>query len=116
MHSAPLMRRRLCPSMVMGSRYLIERTLACRPSLGGTGRATGTARSLSPVGRGLGGGGERLSRSLFPLTRAFGAASPRWGEVEQEARPCLHYLIASGLTGEPTAPVIGIAGPTNMNS
>src|SRR5215475_3716292 len=51
-----------------------------------------------------------------PLTRAFGATSPRWGEVEQEARPCLHYLIASGLTGEPTAPVIGIAGPTNMNS
>ena len=26
------------------------------------------------------------------------------------------HLIASGLTGEPTAPVIGIAGPTNMNS
>ena len=26
------------------------------------------------------------------------------------------YLIASGLTGEPTAPVIGIAGATNMNS
>src|SRR5437870_13661834 len=28
----------------------------------------------------------------------------------------LDHLIASGLTGEPTAPVIGIAGPTNMNS
>jgi hypothetical protein len=27
-----------------------------------------------------------------------------------------HHLIASGLTGEPTAPVIGMAGPTNMNS
>jgi hypothetical protein len=26
------------------------------------------------------------------------------------------YLIASGLTGEPTAPVIGIAGATNRNS
>ena len=26
------------------------------------------------------------------------------------------YLIASGLTGEPTAPVIGMAGATNMNS
>src|SRR5665647_2668259 len=26
------------------------------------------------------------------------------------------YLIASGLVGEPTAPVIGIAGATNMNS
>src|SRR5262245_31203364 len=24
MHSAPLMRRRLCPSIVMGSRYLVE--------------------------------------------------------------------------------------------
>ena len=28
----------------------------------------------------------------------------------------LDHLIASGLTGEPTAPVIGIAGATNMNS
>ena len=28
----------------------------------------------------------------------------------------LVYLIASGLTGEPTAPVIGIAGATNRNS
>ena len=27
-----------------------------------------------------------------------------------------NYLIASGLTGEPTAPVIGIAGATNRNS
>ena len=26
------------------------------------------------------------------------------------------YLIASGLTGEPTPPVIGIAGATNRNS
>jgi hypothetical protein len=26
------------------------------------------------------------------------------------------YLIASGFTGEPTAPVIGIAGATNRNS
>jgi hypothetical protein len=28
----------------------------------------------------------------------------------------LAHLIASGLVGEPTAPVIGIAGATNMNS
>jgi proteic killer suppression protein len=27
----------------------------------------------------------------------------------------ISYLIASGLTGEPTAPVIGIAGATNRN-
>lgn len=26
------------------------------------------------------------------------------------------YFIANGLTGDPTAPVIGIAGATNMNS
>ena len=26
------------------------------------------------------------------------------------------HFIASGLTGEPTAPVIGMAGATNMNS
>jgi len=28
----------------------------------------------------------------------------------------VRHLIASGLVGEPTAPVIGIAGATNMNS
>jgi hypothetical protein len=28
----------------------------------------------------------------------------------------VRYLIASGFTGEPTAPVIGIAGATNRNS
>jgi hypothetical protein len=28
----------------------------------------------------------------------------------------LHHLIAKGFTGLPTAPVIGIAGATNMNS
>jgi hypothetical protein len=32
------------------------------------------------------------------------------------ARLCPPYFIANGLTGEPTAPVIGIAGATNMNS
>jgi hypothetical protein len=31
-------------------------------------------------------------------------------------RRSLHHLIASGLVGEPTAPVIGSAGATNMNS
>src|SRR6476659_7990251 len=33
----------------------------------------------------------------------------------QHSRDC-RYLIASGLTGEPTAPVIGMAGATNRNS
>src|SRR6476660_5692707 len=33
----------------------------------------------------------------------------------QHSRDC-RYLIASGLTGEPTAPVIGITGATNRNS
>ena len=32
------------------------------------------------------------------------------------ASGAVRHLIASGLTGEPTAPVIGIAGATNMNS
>jgi hypothetical protein len=32
------------------------------------------------------------------------------------AAGAVRHLIASGLMGEPTAPVIGIAGATNMNS
>ena len=31
-------------------------------------------------------------------------------------RADINYLITSGLTGEPTAPVIGMAGATNRNS
>src|SRR5205807_1691060 len=34
----------------------------------------------------------------------------------QELCPGWHYLIASGFVGEPTAPVIGIAGATKRNS
>jgi hypothetical protein len=40
-------------------------------------------------------------------------AVPRAEHVAVSAE---NYLIASGLTGEPTAPVIGIAGATNRNS
>src|SRR5689334_23837976 len=36
--------------------------------------------------------------------------------VRQNLRAGRHYLIASGLVGEPTAPVMGIAGATNRNS
>jgi hypothetical protein len=35
--------------------------------------------------------------------------------VAETRRNC-RYFIASGFTGEPTAPVIGIAGATNRNS
>src|SRR5881394_3407955 len=36
--------------------------------------------------------------------------------VRKNLRAGRHYLIASGLVGEPTAPVMGIAGATNRNS
>ena len=36
--------------------------------------------------------------------------------IHDMSAPFGRYLIASGLTGEPTAPVIGMAGATNMNS
>ena len=48
--------------------------------------------------------------------------SDAFGVVSDGRHCCLptcrgaDYLIASGLTGEPTAPVIGIAGATNRNS
>jgi hypothetical protein len=39
------------------------------------------------------------------------------GATMTPARAAGHaHLIASGLVGDPTAPVIGIAGATNMNS
>jgi hypothetical protein len=41
---------------------------------------------------------------------------PRYRGTVADAAPVAAYLIASGLVGEPTAPVIGIAGATNMNS
>jgi hypothetical protein len=49
-----------------------------------------------------------------------GADAPDFAIADKDARR-LHrglrpHLIASGLVGEPTAPVIGIAGATNMNS
>jgi hypothetical protein len=43
----------------------------------------------------------------------------RWAPTSLRGTPLVRvtpHLIASGLTGEPTAPVIGIAGATNMNS
>ena len=38
------------------------------------------------------------------------------GHDRKQRKPFQPHLIASGLVGEPTAPVIGIAGATNMNS
>ncbi len=67
-----------------------------------------------------------------PLWRDWGKDCPlpaaipplRYCARSDRARParalcaasCSLYLIASGLIGEPTAPVIGSAGATNMNS
>jgi hypothetical protein len=50
--------------------------------------------------------------------RQASVAQVRRGRVETRTLTpeSLSYLIASGLVGEPTAPVIGIAGATNMNS
>jgi hypothetical protein len=46
-------------------------------------------RAPSPLwGEGWGEGAQELSlQDQFPLTRAFGATSPRWGEVERATRP-----------------------------
>jgi hypothetical protein len=38
------------------------------------------------------------------------------GHDEEMCIPPWRYLMASGFVGDPTAPVIGIAGATNMNS
>jgi hypothetical protein len=52
-----------------------------------------------------------------PSPRAFGATLSHKGRRLHRVRGArVSYLIASGLTGDPTAPVIGIAGATNMNS
>jgi hypothetical protein len=37
-------------------------------------------------------------------------------ESNFDASSNVSYLIANGLVGEPTAPVIGMAGATNINS
>src|SRR5262249_28888235 len=54
---------------------------------------------------------------LVPAIHVFLA---RWQDVDARMRGhdelLLHHLMASGFTGLPTAPVIGIAGATNMNS
>jgi hypothetical protein len=56
-----------------------------------------------------------LSENRFPL---FGIICLRMilSENRFPLFGIMRYLIASGLVGEPTAPVIGIAGATNMNS
>jgi hypothetical protein len=46
----------------------------------------------------------------------FMCPSPADGGFRFAKPPSQIYLIASGLVGEPTAPVMGIAGATNMNS
>ena len=50
---------------------------------------------------------------------ARNAPGPRHSAKPRASLPSAHskfYLIASGLVGEPTAPVMGMAGATNMNS
>jgi hypothetical protein len=59
---------------------------------------------------GLGPGIHVLFFRLEARKTWMAGTSPAMTETEE------NYLIASGLTGEPTAPVIGIAGATNMNS
>jgi hypothetical protein len=51
----------------------------------------------------------------------YAVAGKHFGQYLGAAAPSVvshgdHYLIASGLIGEPTAPVIGRAGATNRNS
>jgi hypothetical protein len=49
-------------------------------------------------------------------TPARAAYNPREQHGREQPGYGTAYLIASGLVGEPTAPVIGIAGATNINS
>ena len=83
------------------------------------GSAPSSALTPSPAcgeGRGC---SERATHSAcrktdpHPTRFAASAPSPQGGGRVM-TQP--NYLIASGLTGEPTAPVIGMAGATNRNS
>jgi hypothetical protein len=51
-----------------------------------------------------------------PAMTALNWPSHRDQQMSDASSSIPDHLIASGLTGEPTAPVIGIAGATNMNS
>ena len=68
-----------------------------------------------------GGFGAVLAHDLVLLRREhfapFGVGARDRKLFRHDARSVIAgYLIASGLVGEPTAPVIGIAAATNMNS
>src|SRR6266540_655623 len=118
MHSAPVILR-LCPSM-----------LASFPATasGSTARSVGRKLDGRTGDRPVGAEHAAVARQGFEhFTTAF-------ARIEEPARirghpfrrlvPALRtgdggfldHLIASGLTGEPTAPVIGMAGATNRNS
>lgn len=63
-----------------------------------------------------------IRRRMIQQSEAFEAIPKCWmpafagHDVRWEVGSSRPYLIASGLTGEPTAPVIGIAGATNRYS
>ena len=58
--------------------------------------------------------GEEKHRLLLHFPLSYEERGPG-GEVTASAA-LSDYLIASGLIGEPTAPVMGRGGATNMNS
>src|SRR2546422_2826643 len=54
--------------------------------------------------------------TLFPYTTLFRSRRRSRPRPSRRAIPCVApYLIASGFTGEPTAPVIGSGGATNRD-
>jgi hypothetical protein len=57
---------------------------------------------------------QRIVLLDYHLVVSAGTGIPLHGLICSALNPS--YLIASGLVGEPTAPVIGSAGATNMNS
>src|SRR5439155_1686380 len=100
------------------------------PSLPRNCRCTGAGVAVGHVGRGflavgvdaldlraalhLGEGPAQYGRNHEDVGDAV--AGEHVGEALGTGDFCHGYLIARGLVGEPTAPVIGIAGATNRNS
>src|SRR5215471_16064334 len=118
MHSAPLIFFRLCPSIMI----VLTTSIVTARGLGRSLNRRAGDRSVRAEHAAIAGQAlERLAASpanvehlagvlghlLFGLVPAFGAGEDRFRS---------RHLIASGFVGEPTAPVIGSAGATNMNS
>src|SRR5262249_34724114 len=70
---------------------------------------------IGRVGRGCGGKNACSDQRIDCKSHVYLSAMPSRAFI-LEMLTIPDHLIASGLVGDPTAPVIGIAGATNMNS